>query len=394
MGKNVPDFIKEETRKRCAIQAFDDSVAKKMAFISPEMFHLFYEARSIGFSLYIRVETVLVEYMRSDEYSHHLLDQMKLAMVSDHRVELMILKSQHRFYEQLVNDIRAAKLKALTEKDPALDQRSIDVFTNLSNASQLIVRGGISEEVAGQIKSSASYLVSNLMGNEFAIATLSRMVTHDPTLYDHSASVAMISGLIALQCLPEPLSKKDSELVTQCGLYHDVGKTCVPSVILNKPGKFTDEEFAIMKSHAELGEQELQKIIKNGTNINEVVARVAGEHHERFGGRGYPRGRSGRLESDPVNGIHLYSRIVTIADVYSALLMKRIYKPAYEAQDAIKIMAGVAKEEYDPIIFKGFLLSVVKSLNLYQDKIHGKDKGRILSFDSEGKLTENKRLLI
>jgi putative nucleotidyltransferase with HDIG domain len=282
----------------------------------------------------------------------------------------------------------------LTEKDPALDQRSIDVFTNLSNASQLIVRGGISEDVAGQIKSSASYLVSNLMGNEFAIATLSRMVTHDPTLYDHSASVAMISGLIALQCLPEPLSKKDSELVTQCGLYHDIGKTCVPSVILNKPGKFTDEEFAIMKSHAELGEQELQKIIKNGTNINEVVARVAGEHHERFGGRGYPRGRSGRLESDPVNGIHLYSRIVTIADVYSALLMKRIYKPAYEAQDAIKIMAGVAKEEYDPIIFKGFLLSVVKSLNLYQDKIHGKDKGRILSFDSEGKLTENKRLLI
>lgn len=391
---NIPDFIKDETRKRCKIVAFDDAAQKRMIPISSETYHLLYETRSIQFSMYVQVESILIEFMKPDEYSATLLDQMKLALLSDYKVQLMVSRAQHPAYEQLIHDVREQKIAQLASRDPALDQRALQVFSNLSNASQLIVRGGVNDDVVKQVKSSANYLVTNLMENEFAIATLSKMVIHDPTLYDHSASVAMISGMIALQCMPKPLNRKEAETVTQCGLFHDVGKTCVPSVILNKPGKFTDEEFAIMKTHAELGEKEIERIIADGTNVDAVIARVAGEHHERFGGKGYPRGRKGRFEDDGVHGIHLFTRIVTIADVYSALLMKRVYKPAYDAQDAIKIMASVAKEEYDPVIFRGFLVSVVKSLNLYQAKVHGKDQGRILFFDDEGQLKERKKVAI
>jgi HD-GYP domain-containing protein (c-di-GMP phosphodiesterase class II) len=118
-----------------------------------------------------------------------------------------------------------------------------------------------------------------------------------------------------------------------------------------------------MKSHTVLGFEELQKARKQGAPIEDLVCRVALEHHERFTGKGYPFGRVGRLEENP-NGIHLYTRIVTIADVYSALLMKRVYKPAYEAKDALAIMVKSAAEEYDPEIFHAFLRHVIKSLKI------------------------------
>ena len=145
-----------------------------------------------------------------------------------------------------------------------------------------------------------------------------------------------------------------------------------------------------MKSHTTLGEEELLDHIKKGADIDTVVARVAGEHHERFCGHGYPRGKKGCLEDNAEEGIHLYSRVVAIADVYSALLMKRVYKPAYEPQDAIKIMAEHAERDFDPNIFDRFLNQVVTSLNREQEesKMHG--KGRILYFDAHGQLSEKK----
>ncbi len=394
MSLQIPEFIKEETRKRCKIVAFDQSIAGRFIQINPESFHLLYDTNKLSFALYVQIQDILIEFIKVGEFSHQLLEHMKLALLSEFNVQLMIAKAHREEYDKLILDLRNQRISQLAQKDGGLDQKTLTAFSTLSNASQLIVRGGISDDVINQAKSSTSFLVNNIMGNDMTLSTMSRMVLHDPTLYDHSASVAMISATIALQCMPTPMSKKESELVAQCGLFHDIGKTCIPSSILNKPGKFTDEEFAIMKSHAELGEKEIDKIVSSGARVDSIVARVAGEHHERFGGKGYPRGRKGRFEEDKVNGIHLYSRIVTVADVYSALLMKRVYKPAYEAQDAVKIMAGVAKDEYDPVVFKGFLVSVVKSLNLYQAKMHGKDKGRILSFDDDGKLNETRKLAI
>jgi hypothetical protein len=127
-----------------------------------------------------------------------------------------------------------------------------------------------------------------------------------------------------------------------------------------------------------------------GAQIEPECVRVAGEHHEKFAGTGYPRKRAGRLEEDAENGIHLYSRIVTIADIYSALLMKRVYKDAYEPQDAIKTMAETAANDYDPELFHNFLKTVVNSLNTYQGTMSG-GKGRILYFDDEGKLRETQK---
>ena len=192
----------------------------------------------------------------------------------------------------------------------------------------------------------------------------------------------MIAAAISLRLLPKKLSGREAEMVAQCALYHDVGKTCIPHEILNKPGKFTPAEFDIMKQHTTLGHMELMKLISGGVSIDELVARVALEHHERWDGSGYPHGRKGSFEADAQNGIHLYTRIVMIADVYSALLMRRVYKPAFEPQDAIRIMAQEAKG-FDPDVFKPFLKCVVRSLN--KDESH---TNRLLVIGDNGELSE------
>jgi putative nucleotidyltransferase with HDIG domain len=390
------DFIKEETRKRCKIFALDASAEKKFVRVNVELFHYLYEVSQVDFAIYFRIENTMIEFIKKEEFSRELLDKIWGAIEASRRqIQICILKVERPKLNKIIEDVRNKKIRTLLEKDPHLDRKTLEIFSNLSNASQMIVRGGINNEVASQVKASAAYLVNNLLDSESAVVTLSRMVIHDPTLYDHSAAVAMLAGVIAKTCVPNRIfSPREVEVVAQCGLYHDVGKTCVPSAVLNKPGKFTDDEYSVMKTHATLGEKELKEVIVAGAPIDELAARVAGEHHERFFGGGYPSGRQGRFEEDPKNGIHVYTRVVTIADVYSALLMKRVYKPAYQAQDAIKIMADVAPKEYDPEIFPKFLQSVIASLNTYQEKHAKKDKGRILFMDENGKLRERDRKVV
>ncbi len=394
MPSRMQSLIREETRKRCQISPIDKKNIRKFIPINTELFHYLYEIDQISFTIFLQIEEFLVEFIKPKEFAKGLLDEVWTALQSDKTVRVLVEKKYQGAFEQVIKSVRDKKIDLLVEKDPGLDRKTLEIFGNLSNASQLVVRGGITSEVANQVKASAAFLVGNLMDSGVAIATLSRMVTHDPTLYDHSASVAMLAAMIGRQCLQKPLSPKESEMISQCGLYHDVGKTCIPSAVLNKPGRFTEDEFEVMKKHAEYGEEELLKVIESGAPIDPITARVAGEHHERFCGQGYPRGRKGCYEDDPVNGIHLYTRVVTIADVYSALLMKRVYKPSYEPQDAIKIMATVAEKEYDPEIFSKFVRSVVHSLNEYQRLNSTTQKGRILYFDEGGQLREEDRKVI
>jgi HD-GYP domain-containing protein (c-di-GMP phosphodiesterase class II) len=88
-----------------------------------------------------------------------------------------------------------------------------------------------------------------------------------------------------------------------------------------------------MKSHTTLGYEELMQAIEKGAPIDEEIAIVALEHHEKFCGGGYPTGKCGRLE-EKADGIHYLARIVSIADVYSALLMKRVYKEAFRSKNS------------------------------------------------------------
>ena len=123
---------------------------------------------------------------------------------------------------------------------------------------------------------------------------------------------------------------------------HDLGKIAVDDAILRKPGRFTDEEFEIMKTHAEKGAEIVEKILKdiNDPELCQLAVNVAHYHHERFDGSGYPTGIAG--EQIPIE-----ARIMAIADVYDALVSKRCYKEAFSFEKAYEIIEEGMGTQFD-----------------------------------------------
>jgi len=126
---------------------------------------------------------------------------------------------------------------------------------------------------------------------------------------------------------------------------HDIGKIAISDSILNKPGKLTDEEFAIMKTHAAEGEAIIDQIASRADNDEFLhnAKLFAGYHHERWDGTGYPYGLKERK-------IPLQGRIMAVVDVYDALVSMRPYKPPFPDTEAIQIIMDNAGTQFDPII--------------------------------------------
>ena len=130
---------------------------------------------------------------------------------------------------------------------------------------------------------------------------------------------------------------------------HDIGKVGVPDRILLKPGKLTTDEFAIMKEHAAIGGRTLDMICRQHAN-NEYLGmgrNIAYYHHEQWDGRGYPDGLRG-------NDIPLSARITAFADVFDALITKRVYKEAMEPDEVFRVMTAERETKFDPLIFDVF----------------------------------------
>lgn len=140
---------------------------------------------------------------------------------------------------------------------------------------------------------------------------LNCMQGHDDLTYVHSMNVALISNVMAGWL---GMSQEDTEILTLAGLLHDIGKVKIPVEIIAKPGKLTDEEYNIIKSHPQLG----YDILKD-KNIDERIKRAALMHHERCDGRGYPNRLSGKDIDD-------MAKIIAIADVYDAMTADRVYR--------------------------------------------------------------------
>jgi len=140
------------------------------------------------------------------------------------------------------------------------------------------------------------------------------------------------------------------ELLYKSAPLHDVGKVGIPDNILLKPGKLTDDEFEIMKGHAQIGADALSIAEKQlgSSSFLEIAKEIALSHHEKWNGSGYPNQLSG--ESIPLSG-----RLMALADVYDALISKRVYKPAFSHQEAKEIIMKGEGSHFDPAVVKAFL---------------------------------------
>lgn len=141
------------------------------------------------------------------------------------------------------------------------------------------------------------------------------------------------------------LSSEDCDLVHMAAPMHDVGKIGIPDALLNKPGRYTDEEFEQMKRHANIGFD----ILKNSRRLPlRSAALIAGQHHERWDGGGYPNGLAGE-------DIHVFGRIVALADVFDALSHDRCYKQAWPLDKVLEYVRGRSGTQFDPALVDVFM---------------------------------------
>ncbi len=171
----------------------------------------------------------------------------------------------------------------------------------------------------------------------------------------HLERVRDLSVLLARQLANDPLVPEqiDDQFITDLGRaapLHDIGKVAIPDSILLKPGKLTTEEFETIKTHTIIGAHTLQSVMSNGHEVSFLVAAmdVAHYHHERYDGKGYPKGLRGE-------GIPLCARIVCLADTYDAIRMKRDYKPAETHEFAYSEITNGSGLQFDPRVVQAFL---------------------------------------
>ena len=180
------------------------------------------------------------------------------------------------------------------------------------------------------------------------IYVLSDMVEkRDTTTGGHIGRTAKYLDLMLNEMMVRGLYKDTSqsslETLISSARLHDVGKITISDVILNKPGKLTDEEFAIMKSHSMNGMLIIDQMIERTGNVDflQNARQFAGTHHERWDGRGYPNGLTG-------DDIPILGRIMAIVDVYDALVSVRPYKKGFSHEEAVQIIMEGSGTQFDP----------------------------------------------
>ena len=183
--------------------------------------------------------------------------------------------------------------------------------------------------------------------NPGALVSLARLKTADDYTYMHSVAVCGLMLSLGRQLGLDAPKLREAGLA---GLLHDLGKALVPAEVLNKPGKLTDTEFAVMKTHPDLGHGLL---LEAGT-IGEMALDVCLHHHEKIDGTGYPH----RLDG---SAISLYAKMGAVCDVYDAITSNRPYKAGWNPAESIRRMAEWANGHFDERVFHAF----VKSVGIY-----------------------------
>ncbi len=171
----------------------------------------------------------------------------------------------------------------------------------------------------------------------------------------HLDRISAYSRLLAHRLRGRPLGagridEPFVETIARAALLHDLGKVGIPDAVLLKPGRLTEDEFAIMRRHSDIGAQILGDLMEvhGAFPMLEMGAQVARSHHERWDGAGYPDGLHGR-------DIPVEARIVALADVYDALTSKRIYKDAWGHDDAVRYLREQSGLQFDPELTSALL---------------------------------------
>lgn len=180
--------------------------------------------------------------------------------------------------------------------------------------------------------------------------------TRDPETGNHILRTQAYVNLLAMRLWQHPrfsvfLTLRNIDLLTKSAPLHDIGKVGIPDSILQKPGPLTPEEFNVMKTHAKLGSDAIEQAeadVEEPVAFLSLAKEITHWHHEKWNGSGYPDGLAG-------DAIPIAARLMALADVFDALISKRVYKPAMSYVAARDLMASERGKHFDPDVVDAFL---------------------------------------
>lgn len=237
-----------------------------------------------------------------------------------------------------------ATIEKVKVADRAKVTLSESVKSRVSQGVQYLFTDTSSPNFTDTAENVTTSLMDAIMESDAVALNIDALKVSDEYTFKHSVDVATIAMIIAKKA---NMSDNDIHMLGVAGLLHDVGKAQIPNEVLNKAGKLTEEEFAIMKQHALFG----YNILKEKNDLPMAVMMGVLQHHEKINGKGYPL----RLSASQIAP---YAKILSIADIYDALVTERPYKKAFSQQDALEMIMAMT-DELDISYMRYFIESVI-----------------------------------
>jgi HD-GYP domain-containing protein (c-di-GMP phosphodiesterase class II) len=255
--------------------------------------------------------------------------------------------------ETEIREETEAQMKRAAEEAPPARVSAADELGRarriVGEAGQ-IIRGLMSDVRLGKqvsvdkVEPVVEKITESILRNSGALLSLTRVKNKDNYTFVHSVSVC---ALLVAFGRALGMRRDDIQQLGIGGMLHDIGKTMVADEILNKPGRYTDEEFAVMKAHA----AESRRILSETPGISRRAIGIAGEHHERYDGSGYPDG----LKGDAISPM---GQMAAICDVYDAITSDRVYHKGLAPTEGLRKIFEWSKFHFNPDLVQAFLRTI------------------------------------
>lgn len=263
-----------------------------------------------------------------------ILDAEAITMLIKHRIDYVDIAARGSLAS--ARNVNASSVREV---------QALAFFHAINGIKELFQAVNSGSQLSNEaVESAFSPFIQSFDQEHDVVSLLISLNSKDDYTYQHSVQVGMLSYYIAIW-LGKP--EEEALIIGKAGYLHDIGKSKIDDRILKKPERLTDEEFAEIKKHTVYGFEIIRRTYKE-----EAIALVALEHHERIDGKGYPHGKMG-------GDIHPYSKIVAVADVYSAMICDRIYRKKMDLLAVLKQLHQMSFGELDPHATHVFIANMI-----------------------------------
>jgi len=294
------------------------------------------EGEQCSFDVYLKMNDDFVLFS-SKELT---ISQEHIKIIRSSQFQSVFVKKSD---EDAYLDYLAEHLSKLTSNEElAREEKARFMYDSAKTAMEKLFSNPDTPESISGVKDVSDNIIDTLLSDDRAFASLVKMSSYDYYTYTHSVNVVVYSLGLGKRL---GMSGQELKNLGYGAALHDIGKSKIPNEIINKPGKLTEEEFAIIKSHPPLGEEHLKGLGEMNRDILDAV----NHHHEKLDGTGYPYKLKG-------NDVPLFARIVAIADIFDALNSKRSYKDAMSSFETLQFMKANMAAHVDTKLLTSFIL--------------------------------------